>query len=65
MVSSRNLPVAILLGNGKVLIAGGYVNGPKSAELYDPATNTFTGTIGNMISTAAAHPRRRCWRTAA
>ncbi len=39
---------AILLGNGKVLIAGGSVSGAEdrvpNAELYDPATGTFTVT---------------------
>ena len=37
--------------NGKVLIAGG---GDQSAELYDPATNTFTAT-GNMSTPRQRH----------
>jgi hypothetical protein len=37
--------------NGKVLIAGG---GDSSAELYDPATNTFTAT-GNMNAQRQRH----------
>ena len=36
---------ATLLGNGKVLVAGGYSN--YSAELYDPRTGQFTAT-GSM-----------------
>jgi len=42
-----------LLINGKVLIAGGFINnvGPTaSAELYDPGTGTFAAT--GSLSTA-------------
>jgi len=43
MAHARNGQVACLLGNGKVLVAGGYGAGNlSSAELYDPATNTWT-----------------------
>ncbi len=38
---------ATLLPNGKVLVAGGYDADPDtiaSAELYDPATGTWTAT---------------------
>jgi hypothetical protein len=51
--------VAVLLPNGKVLIAGG-VNGSNqaevSAELYDPAAQTFsfTGPLGSAQSSPAA-----------
>ncbi|HYD52385.1 MAG TPA: kelch repeat-containing protein, partial [Gemmatimonadaceae bacterium] len=42
--------VAALLGNGKLLLAGGAVGGTptRSAELFDPATGTFTAT-GDLI----------------
>jgi hypothetical protein len=44
MVSARAYHVAVLLGNGKVLLAGW---AGSSAELYDPATGTSTAT-GSM-----------------
>jgi hypothetical protein len=49
MSSARYRQTATLLGNGKVLIAGGFVgfgNGvlTNSAELFDPASGTFTPT---------------------
>jgi hypothetical protein len=52
MKTARYLHMATLLYTGKVLIVGGIDAGSvllNSAELYDPATNTFTVT-GNMIT---------------
>jgi uncharacterized protein (TIGR03437 family) len=45
MTETRAAHVAVLLSNGKVLLAGGDDSG--SAELYDPTTNSFTAT-GSM-----------------
>jgi hypothetical protein len=48
-ITPKFCPTVTLLGNGKVLIAGGLVDGSASAscELYDPATNQ-TATTGAM-----------------
>jgi hypothetical protein len=43
---SRAHATAVLLGSGKVLIAGG--GQQASAELYDPSTGVFTPT-GNLV----------------
>jgi hypothetical protein len=56
MTTKRMSHVAVLLGNGLVLIAGGFGNTATlaSAELYDPATGLFTAT-GSMAH-ARSHP---------
>jgi hypothetical protein len=50
MSAARSWPTATLLGNGKVLVVGGWDGSAAlaSAELYDPETGTFTatGTLG-------------------
>jgi hypothetical protein len=55
MTTARAHHTATRLQNGKVLIAGGW-NGTatSSAELYDPATGTFTAT-GSMTAARSAH----------
>jgi hypothetical protein len=56
MTTARVWHSATLLGNGKVLIAGGW-DGFKEvaiAELYDPATRTFSRT-GSMITPRENH----------
>ncbi len=51
MSSGRQDHTASVLGNGKVLVAGGW-NGVvlNSVELYDPTSGTWTNT-GNMSIT--------------
>src|SRR3989304_3352953 len=58
MATARHEATANLLSNGKVLIAGGYNNSDtlSTAELYDPATGSFTPT-GSMVT-------GRVWHTA-
>src|SRR4029077_11544559 len=46
MASGRFQHTATLLGDGTVLVAGGYQG--STAEIYNPATGTFTLTKGNL-----------------
>lgn len=59
MTAPRAGHTATLLGNGKVLITGGATdateNALSSAELYDPATDSFTATTGMMTAARVAH----------
>jgi hypothetical protein len=66
MISPRDAATATLLPSGKVLIAGGYTKGPpgaefnyrilNTAELFDPASGTFTAlpsmTLDRVYHTA-------------
>ena len=60
MAEARRQHTATLLNNGKVLIAGGFSQGlsgaitRSSAELYDPATGTFS-SAGNMSTGRRDH----------
>lgn len=60
MQSTRGNHTATLLPDGKVLIAGGQItdndgDGNDSAELYDPATQTFTAISNRMIVPRGSH----------
>ena len=57
MSTRRAAHTATLLGNGKVLVAGGFAgdkNSLASAEIFDPKTNTFS-SASNMNFTRAGH----------
>jgi hypothetical protein len=57
MAAARDSHTATMLPNGKVLIAGGW-NGTaslNSAELYDPASGTFSAAAGSMNAARAYH----------
>jgi hypothetical protein len=63
MLQGRYRHTATLLPDGRVLVAGGNVNGSQqigvrcclaTAELYDPATGTWTAT-GNLIAPRVDH----------
>ena len=57
MTTGRAYHTATLLPNGKVLVAGGLDSGwnvTTSAELYDPATGTWTAT-GSMTTARYLH----------
>lgn len=59
LTTARTGHTATLLNNGKVLVTGGIRHGvghhyESSAELYDPATGTFTPT-GSMSTPRAGH----------
>ena len=53
MVSPRGGHAAVLLPNGKVLLAGGFNRGTgtlvSDAELFDPFTRTFSAVTGRMV----------------
>ncbi|HET8922505.1 MAG TPA: kelch repeat-containing protein, partial [Candidatus Acidoferrum sp.] len=60
MNSPRDEARAVLLSNGTVLVVGGFASyqtalSSSSADIFNPATNTFTLSANNM-SVARAHP---------
>ena len=61
MTVARANHTATLLDDGRVLIAGGsnYGSGSltdlDSAEVYDPATSTFTALTSNLLHTRSSH----------
>jgi Galactose oxidase, central domain len=59
MIQSRAGHTATLLGDGRVLIAGG--RGDKSSEFYDPATHQFVAGP-EMVEARTGILRRSCRR---
>lgn len=60
MIAKRVDPAAVLLADGKVLlVGGGYIYAwqgePTPAEIYDPATDTFTAT--GTLTTESHKPK--------
>jgi hypothetical protein len=58
MSTPRSFHTATLLGNGQVLVVGGFDDKGAplaSAELYDPNSKTFSSTNNNMPNKAAGH----------
>ena len=56
--TNRELHVATLLSNGKVLITGGLTSGitpTKKAEIYDPWSGYFSPTANDMSTPRARH----------
>ena len=53
MTSARTKHTATLLNNGSVLIAGGETGG--TAEIFDPATQSFTPTLWNLQVARSGH----------
>ena len=57
LANGRSQHAAVRLADGRVLITGGFgasLSTLQSAEIYDPATQTFSAT-GNLVSFRASH----------
>ena len=65
LTSGRAMHTATLLNDGKVLITGGFSAATfpapalNTAELYDPAANTFTALTSRMLSARTSHAATR------
>jgi WD40 repeat protein len=55
MAVARSGHTATLLQDGRVLIAGGTTDGTHGAELFVPASSSFTSTTGAMIHVRGGH----------
>jgi WD40 repeat protein len=60
MITGRNQASSTLLPQGKILIVGGKGDDPTAAEVYDPATGTFSAvghlSTGRYLANAALLP---------
>ena len=54
MTTGRAQPVLTVLNNGKVLITGGSLDRPASAEIYTASSKTFSATC-NMTRARSSH----------
>jgi hypothetical protein len=55
MTTIRQNPTETVLQDGTVLIVGGNPGGLKTAEIYNPATGTFSATAGMMSTPRQNH----------
>ena len=59
---SRNPPLAVMLAGGRVLVAGGDATG-TTAEVYDPAADSWTLTANEMHADRGEERRHRVGRS--
>ena len=58
MNTARSKHISVVLKDGRVLVAGGVVPGggtTNSAEVYNPATNSWSNVPGGMIEARSGH----------
>jgi len=55
METARYRQTASLLLDGRVLLAGGTADTTHSAELFDPASSSFTSASGGMVHVRSGH----------
>src|SRR5713101_8358397 len=55
MGAPRSLHISVTLQDGRVLVAGGFTSGgvANSAEIFDPALNSWSGVAGGMVEARA------------